>query len=340
MHETSKQKMRLVAKLIKNKFNQLGITPKLLDMGAVEPSYRDVFEPIVQCEYLTMNVDYPGITPEKSSLIVQDPFDWREIPDASYDIVISGQVFEHVDFFWVTMLEMRRILKPGGICAITALSHWQEHNAPLDCYRFYADGLEALARFSGLTTLYAYAEHPEYVNRPKCDAITVMEKPLDSTKDDEKYKKAHEALCAILPTLNEIEVSRNKTYWLSGKSKKWDKNPLSVNTAIVDGTYSFHTTSDDSPWYIIDLNKKYELSRIILYNRENLESRAQDLDIMVSDTLLDWKTIHQQNDIFGGAYDGKQLVLHIQNITARYVRVQKRSAGVLHLDQVKVFATL
>lgn len=33
----------------------------------------------------------------------------------SVDAVISGQVFEHIPFFWASTLEIARLLKPGGV---------------------------------------------------------------------------------------------------------------------------------------------------------------------------------------------------------------------------------
>ena len=39
----------------------------------------------------------------------QDPFSWAESPDESFDVVISGQTFEHDPFFWVTAAEMTHV---------------------------------------------------------------------------------------------------------------------------------------------------------------------------------------------------------------------------------------
>ena len=43
--------------------------------------------------------------------------------DNSIDIVVSISVFEHVEFFWETYLEMLRILKPNGLLFINAPSN-------------------------------------------------------------------------------------------------------------------------------------------------------------------------------------------------------------------------
>jgi SAM-dependent methyltransferase len=70
--------------------------------------------------------------------------------DNSYDIVISGQVLEHVEKIWVWMKELKRITKPGGhIITINPVS-WPYHEAPIDCWRAFPSGIKALASEVGL----------------------------------------------------------------------------------------------------------------------------------------------------------------------------------------------
>jgi SAM-dependent methyltransferase len=67
----------------------------------------------------------------------------------SVDVVISGQVFEHLPFFWASMLEIARMLKPGGLFIMTAPSRGHPHGM-VDCWRYYDDGIRAMAAFTGL----------------------------------------------------------------------------------------------------------------------------------------------------------------------------------------------
>ena len=65
-------------------------------------------------------------------------------------MAISGQAFEHVDFFWASFLEIARVIKPGGLVFLIAPSRGPEHRYPVDCWRFYPDGYRALSRWAGL----------------------------------------------------------------------------------------------------------------------------------------------------------------------------------------------
>lgn len=65
----------------------------------------------------------------------------------SADVVLSGQAFEHIPFFWVSMMEIARVLRPGGYAFITAPSRGHAHDAQ-DCWRYYPDGFRAMAAHS------------------------------------------------------------------------------------------------------------------------------------------------------------------------------------------------
>lgn len=127
----------------------------IVDLGShdINGSYRPLFaEPAW---------NYKGVdlaTGENVDLVLKNPYDWREIATATVDVVISGQAFEHMEFFWETMREIARVLKPAGLCCIIAPSSGPEHRFPIDCWRFYPDGLRAMARYAGLEVLEVHTQ--------------------------------------------------------------------------------------------------------------------------------------------------------------------------------------
>ena len=83
----------------------------------------------------------PGV-----DIVLDDPYK-LPLPDRSADIVVSGQMLEHCEFFWLSFGEMLRVLKPDGYLFLIAPSGGPIHNYPVDCYRFYPDAFRALARY-------------------------------------------------------------------------------------------------------------------------------------------------------------------------------------------------
>ena len=77
-------------------------------------------------------------------VIIEDPYK-IPLPDAWADIVVSSSCFEHSEFFWLTFVEIIRILKPGGFVYVNVPSNGMYHRYPVDCWRFYPDSGEALA---------------------------------------------------------------------------------------------------------------------------------------------------------------------------------------------------
>lgn len=117
---------------------------KVLDIGGanVNGSYRDIIEGH-DLQYLAADIaDGDGV-----DIHMVDPY---KIPlgDSSIDIVISGQAFEHVEFFWLLFEEIVRVVKDEGFIFLIAPSSGAIHRHPVDCYRFYPDSYYALAKYT------------------------------------------------------------------------------------------------------------------------------------------------------------------------------------------------
>jgi SAM-dependent methyltransferase len=130
----------------------------ILDVGSldVNGTYREYFQsPFWTYRGMDMSAG-PNV-----EIVLRDPYNWQQVRSGSADVVVSGQAFEHIEFFWLTMLEITRVLKPGGLCCLIAPSGGPEHRYPVDCWRFYPDGFAALARFASLTVLEIYSQQGE-----------------------------------------------------------------------------------------------------------------------------------------------------------------------------------
>ena len=148
VHQSSYDKMeKFRDRYLKSKISE---PLTILDLGSmnVNGSYRPLFDkPPWQYRGLDIaqgdNVD----------IVLNNSYSWPEIQSESVDVLISGQAFEHIEYFWITMLEIARVLKPDGICCIIAPSGGPEHRYPVDCWRFYPDGFNAAARFARMKVL-------------------------------------------------------------------------------------------------------------------------------------------------------------------------------------------
>lgn len=148
-------------------------------------THRSLFE-AYDHSYLGVDVR-DGETVDK---VMQRPY---TIPakSNSKDVVICGSVLEHVPFFWASVLDMARVLRPNGLLFVTVPSRGHKHS-PIDCWRYYPDGLRAMATWSRLTLLESHVHYPPPTaeNRhdyPKIDithhywgdAVGVFKKPAD-----------------------------------------------------------------------------------------------------------------------------------------------------------------
>lgn len=153
MHQSSVDKMLdFRNKYLNGKKNE---PLKILDLGSldVNGSYREYFD-ISPWTYRGMD-----LTRGKNvDIVLKNPYYWRNIKSNTADVLISGQAFEHIEFYWITMTEIARVLRPGGLCCIIAPSGGHEHRFPVDCWRFYPDGFAALARFVRFEVLEVFTQ--------------------------------------------------------------------------------------------------------------------------------------------------------------------------------------
>jgi hypothetical protein len=85
------------------------------------------------------------------------------MPDSSVDIIVCSSCFEHDPMFWISFLEMCRVLNDRGVMYINAPSNGPYHSHPVDNWRFYADSWRALEQwgnYSGynITMLDSYID--------------------------------------------------------------------------------------------------------------------------------------------------------------------------------------
>lgn len=186
MHISSYLKMEQFSDIFLDKYRNKKIS--ILDVGSqnVNGSYRNIFN--------KPNWTYTGCdmaAGDNVDIVLSNIYNWKEIKTNTYDVVISGQCFEHIEYFWVTMLEISRVLKQGGLCCIIAPSSGYEHKYPVDCWRFYPDGFAALAKFAELELIEVYTEWDNIDYKDKSgiwhDSVLICRKPVMSVRDKFKF---------------------------------------------------------------------------------------------------------------------------------------------------------
>lgn len=129
----------------------------VLDVGSrnVNGTYR----PMV-CE---LGGVYTGLDiVEGPNVDVVSPDEHRyPLPDAGFDIVISGSTAEHVRRPWWWIQELARLVVPGGLVVVVTHWKWPEHDYPRDYWRFMPAGLRELFALTGQLQDYCIETDPD-----------------------------------------------------------------------------------------------------------------------------------------------------------------------------------
>lgn len=169
MHASSFEHMQDLV----NRYLDLKRPLRIVDIGSydVNGSYRALFgNPLWRYEGVDLEPG-PGV-----DVVLRSPYR-LPFPTKSVDLVVSGQAFEHVEYFWMTWMEMLRVLKPGGMIFLIAPSRGPEHRYPQDCWRFYPDGYRALAKFGNCELVEVTTDwepHPDPGSRDWGDTVGVF----------------------------------------------------------------------------------------------------------------------------------------------------------------------
>jgi SAM-dependent methyltransferase len=95
------------------------------------------------------NATYVGVDLEQApgvDVVLKDQYIFPFEND-SFDFIVSSSCFEHIEFFWMSFLEIIRVLKPHGLFYMNAPSNGDFHRYPIDCWRFFPDSGLALANW-------------------------------------------------------------------------------------------------------------------------------------------------------------------------------------------------
>jgi len=123
---------------------------KILDVGCGTKPYKSLFK----------NNNYIGIDIDKKENSDRNKkqdifFDGETIPfgDEEFDIVITTEVFEHVENLEKLTKEINRVLKENGILFITTPFVWPEHETPYDFRRLTTFGHKKLLSENNFTNI-------------------------------------------------------------------------------------------------------------------------------------------------------------------------------------------
>jgi len=228
VHPSSLENMaRCYERFVAGTALELKQTIEVLDVGGadVNGSYRRIFN--------RPNVSYRAADLQPGNgvdVVLQDPY---RLPfeDGEFDLVISGQMFEHCEFFWLAFREMVRVLHPDGYLFLIAPSSGPVHRYPVDCYRFYPDSYQALAKLGECSLVDSWQDE----RGPYRDLVGVFSRssPPRSQKSKSGMREVDGSLALSLrtPLSNEPLAER-----VSGRREKLDVL-RSIHRALSPSTY-------------------------------------------------------------------------------------------------------
>src|ERR1051325_4567827 len=124
-------------------YGKLFTNPSILDVGSMD--VNGTLRSVAPASATYTGIDLsPGLCVD----LVVTAGDRLPFDDGAFDLTVSTSCFEHDPMYWMTFFEMTRVTRAGGVLYFSAPSNGPYHGYPGDCWRFYADAGDALARWA------------------------------------------------------------------------------------------------------------------------------------------------------------------------------------------------
>jgi len=121
--------------------NSTELKGDILDFGCGSKPYLELFQ---GTNYVGVDIGISGHNHADSRVDVFYDGETLNFPDASFDVIFSTEVLEHLFNYDRILPELRRVLRPNGKLLLTAPFLWPEHEKPYDYARYTTFGLKAL----------------------------------------------------------------------------------------------------------------------------------------------------------------------------------------------------
>ena len=140
-------------------------------------------------------------------------------------------------------------------------------------------------------------------------------------------------------------ISKDKPAYVSSVSSQYSTFQSLLlegkrgNNGILEKDYNVHTENEAYPYWVVDLEGEFLLSRIEILNRAQCWERLCNFSILASRDGKNWENIYQKidNTAVGGPENSIYEIRISYNSPLRFMKLRLDGYGVLNFKQVSVF---
>lgn len=155
----------------------------LLDIGCGKMPYKNyILEHSNVSNYIGLDIE----TAKTYHETIKPDFTWdgstMPFENDSFNCVIATEVLEHCPLPEVVLMEVYRVLKPGGVLFLTVPFLWNLHEVPFDEYRYTPFSMERHLKNSGFIDISLKATGGWHASMAQMLGLWVRRSPMSKKK--------------------------------------------------------------------------------------------------------------------------------------------------------------
>jgi hypothetical protein len=124
---------------------------------------------------------------------------------------------------------------------------------------------------------------------------------------------------------------------VTSSSRAYETTPEGAVDGRKFGRLGFHSRTEESPWLSIDLGRRYEISQVKVYGRDDCcFNQSTPLALEASNDEVSFRKVDERTDSFS-AFD--PWVAKPRSLVARFVRLKTQGNSVLVVAEVEVYGS-
>jgi hypothetical protein len=137
--------------------------------------------------------------------------------------------------------------------------------------------------------------------------------------------------------LNKPALQSSTCEWSNHRVPELDAR--GANNGTISPEAGFHTATEQDPWWQVDLQDKFLVEKVAIFNRQHMAERLTYFSLLLSLDGMKWASVFTKRDesVFGKSDHSPYVIELPRARLARFLRLRLNGRNCLHFNELQAF---